>query len=426
MTNVEVWRSIERILGRTVPGWMKGHFERRGHLEGMDDEENLEMLVEDVRDLFESMEAPDGVPLLRATGATADTAEARTLLPLTREWFPSCPQLEDRGEAVAHLLAHGAGWEDAVCRFRAEFLGSKLLTLDEHDRFLNSPALRLFSKGDLEQWGVPLVGHTAVILEEERSTNDNGTVQRRVSVRIDPPGITRESHHWVTQIVETEALGVPRRAVYALPCILWTDAEGGEGRQQVVAGSVLDELHRIAVWLAHRYGWEEEQAVCFILTGCPPASVPIQSQVEFTSRGCFTQATITMRVAAWVPAEVVQRSYGEVQRMYFPVRERIRPLSEKACGVYRFVLERTNGQGEHPSWARLRDEWNASCPKSWRYSSKDQFWKAYQRVAESIVLPQPITAGRRPRTTAARKKRLARRSAGLGYSPACERRAACG
>jgi hypothetical protein len=287
-----------------------------------------------------------------------------------------------RAKATAELLAHLAAEEQEVQRFRSRYLGGRILTASEAVTFLESLALRLFSGEDLQGWGVPFLGHDAVLVQHVEEL-DSGNLRKRAVIRVNPPGEVFEKEWLVPQEIEGRPVTRADLGLFLFWPARWRDAS--PSGTQVLPGSVLDDLRRVARHLRASYGWDREHTTWFILTGVIPPFRPIDARWLTRGGGDFRLGEIQLTIAPWVPADHVRAVYRTVQRMIGGrERQRERGPNERTLEVLRFVVARTN-HGESPDWETLRTEWNDM------HGEKDQFAatlimsRAYERVRRAIL-----------------------------------------
>jgi hypothetical protein len=117
------------------------------------------------------------------------------------------------------------------------------------------------------------------------------------------------------------------------------------------------------------------------------------------------KGTITMQVAAWMPAEVVKANFLKAQQQVLVEganKESGRP-SERGLDVCIFVEENIQNADRGPTWESLWRKWNAEYPDK-RYRSYNGFRQAYSRNMPKVLRPY--------------------REPNVRISPAAERRAA--
>src|SRR5215212_2772177 len=96
-----------------------------------------------------------------------------------------------RGRALSEYAAGVADQLPGVVEFRYMLLRRQRLTPNESWALLESPAAAFFAPNWFERWKVPVVGHTAEFAEPYDQGSAGEEVDHRVTLRVDPPGITR-------------------------------------------------------------------------------------------------------------------------------------------------------------------------------------------------------------------------------------------
>jgi hypothetical protein len=90
-----------------------------------------------------------------------------------------------------------------------------------------------------------------------------------------------------------------------------------EGREEVVrvaSQSVLGELRRLASRLAERYGWQEGQAVWFLLTDQVPWVSPGSWRLVSRFSPFAVRPVVVLEVEPWLPPAAVMDAYRRIQR----------------------------------------------------------------------------------------------------------------
>ncbi|WP_273843172.1 hypothetical protein [Rubrobacter calidifluminis] len=162
------------------------------------------------------------------------------------------------------------------------------------------------------------------------------------------------------------------------------------------------ELRKACNWFAEEYGWEEEAAARFILTGEPPHANQIRvNQIRVTyeltnksgasiqpSRGERVLGRIILEASPAVPPEAVECVYRNAQRK---VRgKHYRPLSLRRLEVLKFVESHTDKNGNRPPYEALWRLWNERNP-DWSYASYRSFAKAHREALRELrSAPSPI------------------------------------
>lgn len=404
MGEAEIWRYVER-QGVHLPPGLKQWVIRSGILEPdrIHCEADIEEQIPNLAALAESL--PKSGPA--STGGERIKIESE---------FPRGSAIDIRSRAVAEALAYFAGQDEKIQAFRTEMMDGRLLTPEEARGFCMSPALQCFSRDELVGWGVPLVRHTA-ILEREHREIEGDVVRRKIdavhlsiTVRIDPPGITREKSCTVLPRIE----GNERRfaddllewpgwlSLANVPSIKWSG---------VWPDSVHDDLRSLSIDCAETYGWQKAHASWFVLTGLKPERPPIAAETccrfkVHDGREMFNERAITLTVPSWVPPEEVRRAYHDIQRQLLGKRRNRWP-GAKTLAVFRFVIHRLDHSAEQLTPTQLWHEWNAVCklesceckkkrgdgssgppyPADWRYNALSGFERAFQRAREALLTP---------------------------------------
>jgi len=296
------------------------------------------------------------------------------------------PGVEQQANAFSLALANIARDEECVVQFREQALQDRTLTPDEADAFVQSWALRYFSRSELESWGVPFVGHQAMIEEREGDVSAGELIVR---LRIDPPGVIYEK-----RLPHPNAWNGPAtlRRVAGEGGLAWRFSGAryivntGATNLPVESGSVAAELRDVAAFLCTRYPWTRWDAARFVLTRQAPPVDFIFGNVGKASIGGLAYPVIQVAAFPWVPAEVVTSVYRSYQREVRGDQSRTRLAGERAFAVYRFVEERDIMSDEDLGWGKLLEEWNRTCPAGWAYAAVSGFSKAYYRAERDLRL----------------------------------------
>jgi hypothetical protein len=309
----------------------------------------------------------------------------------------------ERAAAFEEYLAYVASTDIRVLRYRRTYLPNGLLTPKLARGFVNSPAARFFSRGLFERSSVPFVDHSAELVGQ-----GGNRMQRRFTVRVEPPGISE------TVII---------RRLRVLPFI------GKSGRVEGVAvgeRSVLGKLAELTNKLTKVYPWPSKaEIVGFVLTGAVPSVPPMRAwRSQKRPGGHFSYETITVEVAWWVRPETVQAAFREARRRMRGSGKN-QPIREKALRLFRFVTERSDPIGrlkvgkppkagdimpgeldgwttdeliadmryeEHPNGRELVEEWNDTAwvrenSKERRYDPEDHrlLLRDYHRARRALA-----------------------------------------
>jgi hypothetical protein len=292
---------------------------------------------------------------------------------------------------------------------------------------VTSPAVRSFFREWFEEWGIPLFQHEARIVGRDEDhyesvwnvirSNFRPWIDRYVSVFVDPPGITRSVLYGPSSIRVPDAFAVDKRyfiheeqddiVVESTDVVLrfpWGDAVR---RVRALPGSLWSELHDLSTLLVELYGWREEEAGWFVLTGETPYIDPIAVSASLLTgyRHSPPVWTVTMEVAPWVNAKTVTRIYREVQKQILQGDNSGTKLRNVA--VLRFVTGQTATHGGRPSWRVLLERWNRRYPEGheWHYTKTADpnqrvrnFKRDYDRAKKVVMDPDHKFPKRRATT----------------------------
>lgn len=187
----------------------------------------------------------------------------------------------------------------------------------------------------------------------------------------------------------------------------WPDG-GPYGMDFIVSDdSLLEELKRVADYLAKHYPWKDYQAAHFILCGGVPQSATIMGGYSTsTNKGVhahkFDRMTIKLEVEHWMPAEFVREAYCKIRDKALNDRDLLAQVSLQRSSlrnmeVFRFVVgqsyldvkntEQFLGRLELPEWPDLKDLWNAQLPQgdSRHYKEAKYFKRDFKRAQRAIL-----------------------------------------
>jgi hypothetical protein len=143
-------------------------------------------------------------------------------------------------------------------------------------------------------------------------------------------------------------------------------------------GDMLDELRELelrklgSILANDYYGWDEEGAIWYVLTGKAPRLRP----VRIRARGKLPvahyvpfQYDVTFSVLPWVSAKEVERAYRNVQQQLLE-ETTPRETGPRILEVVQFWWEQFRTRGPMPSWPAWFELWNQTHPdkkfKKWR------------------------------------------------------------
>ncbi len=355
------------------------------------DEEPLEGVLETVRGLFDIWrdggQHATGQAQPLAPGSRGEQSVSRprpNLFPLNG--YDALFALNDyekaRVQAYSLHLANRAAQDDDVRAFRQEMLGGRLLTRDEALQFVTSPALRYCTPMECREWGIPLVGHTATLVEPEQTVQHGATAVYRVVIDVTPPGAV----HRVERPVDSS------REHYNF---FFYDEEAEQLTLRFWRGTVIDALVTLCRKLIETYGWEMPETLRFVLCGQAPTVASIKGSHEVPAGYAPAPppyAEIGLSLAPWLSDQTVLRAYRLMQQ-YLPDGERrerdSRRTNRRNLRIFCFVEERTaTSNGSRPPWRQLMEDWNAAHLAE-RYIDYRRFARDYGRGRDILF---PVTA----------------------------------
>ena len=163
----------------------------------------------------------------------------------------------------------------------------------------------------------------------------------------------------------------------------------------------LDELHALelrklgSILANDYYGWDEEGAIWYVLTGKAPWLRP----VRIRARGKLPvpyqiplQYDVTFSVLPWVPAKEIERAYRSVQQQLLE-ETTSRETGVRILEVVQFWWEQFRTRGPMPSWPAWFELWNQAHPdkKFEKWRNFRQYFVRGTRAAQPRYkrFPQP-------------------------------------
>jgi hypothetical protein len=144
------------------------------------------------------------------------------------------------------------------------------------------------------------------------------------------------------------------------------------------------ELLGLATKLSQTYGWQEGDALWFVLTGYIPPIRPLEVEMFIhTSTGPSRYyspitARITVTAQVWIQAEEIEGAFRDAQRQLLRSDAPPSTRDERTLEVVKFVARRMM-EREGETWDERWKAWNRTCPKGWRYSTYRGFRQVYDR-----------------------------------------------
>ena len=153
---------------------------------------------------------------------------------------------------------------------------------------------------------------------------------------------------------------------------------------------MLDHLRRVSNELADTFGWKQEEAVWFVLTGETPQIKPLSVRLRVKgSRPEVPLWSVTIDAEPWVPQEEVESAFGRIKQQVLQVRSRkmgSRKMGPRALEVYRFVREQERLREDRPTWPVLLELWNSQHPDK-RFETYNNLRQYFMRGAKAVEAP---------------------------------------
>lgn len=157
-----------------------------------------------------------------------------------------------------------------------------------------------------------------------------------------------------------------------------------------VRTGMMERLRRLGEQLAARYGWDEADAVTFILTGDLPRVMAIDAEIRI-DKDIPTHSRIVLTIDPTLTPARVEVYYRQIRKQ---VVRRYRSLQPKALELIRFVASRPDGETalqRMDAWNKLWAKWH---PK-WRYNLESNFSRDCKMARQRLLHP-PIQNPEQP------------------------------
>ncbi len=407
-----VWKRVERVVGKVPPyvrresllqdimsDYLSAKYGPDQHEEDWlsllaKTKELLEMVkharAEGREEVLEGLKAgPSGGDwAMREAVSREDDREEGKLEPA---WFVG-PVTTAMVQAMSELFAGWAHQYPKVIEFRDKVLPGRFLTEDEVHTLITSYATRVLHLGTFAHWEIPIVGHHAEILDAP-STEQFNPIDDWVTLRIDPPGITKTVRYAYPREGDSHTRCETQNGS-VIPIITELPIELHGGPSWLWPGSAVHHLYKLSEELANAFDWPvstedslrqlgNDAAVWFILTGKTPEVRPIEAKWE-TKQGKYAppQWRIRLTIPPWLPEREVLRAYRLLRRQ-IPGGKKL-PKTDTTLEVFRFVSEQERQNGyNRPKWDILKERWNEEHPGH-PFKTYNQFQKYFTRGKEAV------------------------------------------
>jgi hypothetical protein len=149
-------------------------------------------------------------------------------------------------------------------------------------------------------------------------------------------------------------------------------------RRRVEAVGLLAELAHVSDSLANAYGWQEAQALVWVLTGIVPLNARMHSDQVVHSPRLATTDRIVLTIDPATPAAEVAAFYRRARGPRLG-----RTLSARQARLAAFVAERPK-----EPWQRRMDAWNALHPTKWRYDHTSNMIRDAALARDRLLRPR--------------------------------------
>jgi hypothetical protein len=155
------------------------------------------------------------------------------------------------------------------------------------------------------------------------------------------------------------------------------------------------ELHKLGSTLANDYyGWDEDGAIWYVLTGKAPRLRPVRIRARAKSPVLYyvpLQYEVTFSVLPWVSAKEVEHAYRCAQEQV--LEETPRETGLRILEVVQFWWEQFRTRGRMPSWRAWFELWNQTYPdkrfREWR-NFREYFVRGTREAQPRYIrFPQP-------------------------------------
>jgi hypothetical protein len=410
---------------------------------GVDDEpERLRELQEALEDLQEFAEEVDRELEIRPT------TKPRRSMDGVRRLDESGPDLQsellaesfyidsDSRSALRALSAYAALKADEdprVTGFRRRVLGQAYLSTEQATDLLYSHAARFLTLDQMRDLGVPLSGHETTLLEPYAEVDREGYFDHRVSLRIEPPGISLVLRY--TNLIDDTAnaeelarcvegrdgaiapykISLPPVEVpgteFERPSedrgsrritgpILLSGFDTANRPASIWPGSLVDEIYSLAQELSESFMWPSRQTrsrrgiwwnvdavAVYLLSRTAPLMHPIKVKFVGADSSIDVPSHVVLDVFPWLRPESIVESYKAIRKA---LGVSLRNQGSCKFEVVTFVLQRSKSHDpELLNFKGLRESWDSAFPdKKFKdtYSFRTYFERGLQAVQQRYYL----------------------------------------
>jgi hypothetical protein len=323
--------------------------------------------------------------------------------------------------ALSAYAALKANEDPDVTEFRANVLETGYLSDEQATDLLYSHAARFLTFDQMRDLGVPLSGHKTILLEPYRSVDREGYFDHKVSLRVEPPGISLKLRYTnlvdnsanKEELVRCETEGGDALAPYKItfPPVEVPETSGGAESKfggpvllsnfdtadrpaDVWPSSLVDEIYDLAEELCESYmwpsrntrgwtgnWWNKDAAALFVLTGSAPLVHPIKLGFARALGGLDIPSHVVLEVLPWLRPESVNDAYESARRA---LNVNLRNQGDRKFDVVTFVLQRGNScERDALDFRHLRECWNAEFPEK-KFKDTNSFSTYFNRGLQAV------------------------------------------
>jgi hypothetical protein len=322
--------------------------------------------------------------------------------------------------ALSAYAALKANEDPEVTEFRANVLETGYLSTEEAIDLLYSHAARFLTLDQMRELDIPLFGHKAIVLGPYREVDREGYFDHKVSLRVEPPGISLVLRYTNSvdnsankeELVRCEVEGGEALAPYKVcfppvevpgtstesksnigPALL-SNFDTADRPASVWPGSLVDEIYDLAEELCESFmwpsretrgwvgtWWNEDAAALFVLTGSAPLVHPIKLGLARAGGGLDIPSHVILEVLPWLRPESVNDAYNSVRRA---LNVNLRNQGDRKFDVVTFVLQRGNScEPDALDFGHLRECWNAEFPEK-KFKDTNSFSTYFNRGLQAV------------------------------------------
>lgn len=189
---------------------------------------------------------------------------------------------------------------------------------------------------------------------------------------------------WVTQQLAKEPRPIDLRFLL-FPGRRSSASGSTTERRLVFRGGALDRLRVLGQGLAAAFGWAEEAAVAFVLTGEAPRITDFSAQ-RVSRQTLPVLSRIVMTVDPALTPRQVAQEYSRLRAQEFAQRHRNlgKRGVHKHVQLARFAYQRPANK----TWDEQRQAWNAGRP-TWHYAHTSKFKRDCQAALQRLLGLEP-------------------------------------